>query len=67
MGKCWVIRITEKIWRTGKNQARRSQEKVKCELNQYLVMIIVNSSNAKQVIALKMGDRGTDGQTAWGQ
>ena len=62
-------RVNEKICRSSKNQGHRDHRKVKCELSQALVMINmyvkfnVHSSNAKQIIVLKVADRRTDGRT----
>ena len=62
--------INKKICRLGKNHSHRCHRKVKCELNQALVMInlivnvkfIVYYNNGKQVIVLKEVDKLIDGQ-----
>ena len=55
-------RVNEKICRLEKNQGHEGHRKVKCELNEGLVIInlykkfIVHSSNKKQVIVLEVVD-----------
>ena len=67
-------RVKEKSCRSEINQGHKDHKKVKCELNQGLVMIKlyvkfdVNSSNAKQdnakqAIVLKIAERRTTEQT----
>ena len=65
MGTCWVNHVTKKTFadREKVRVITKGHRKVKCELNQGLVMInlyvkfIVYSSKEKQVIALKVADR----------
>ena len=65
---CSVNRVNENICQSEKNQVHSGHRKVKCELDQGLVIIKmymkfnVHSSNGNQVIVLKMADRRTNGR-----